>query len=360
MPASATLTSRQRVNRMFQRRDHDRIPRCETFWPDTIQRWQREGLDGDATTVAAMLQSDFHGICWIAPGIFPNQLERIAEDTQTEIVRDQFGKTVRYWKNRSGTPEHLAFGCDSREIWEKAYKPRLLANSLQLDLEHITNLYRQTGDRWSYLAGVEPFELSRYVMGDEITLMAMCEDPEWIADFAQVYTDVCIRHLDAIYDSGVHTDGLWIYGDMAYNHATVCSPSHYRELIWPQHKRLADWAHRRGMKFIFHTDGNVHGVIPLYIDAGFDCLQPLEAKAGMDLRTLAPKYGDRLALFGNIDVMKMATNDIETIESEIVDKFAAGKSTRGYVYHSDHSVPPSVAWETYQRIIELVDRHGGY
>src|SRR5947208_3465464 len=106
MPASATLTSRQRVNRMFQRRDHDRIPRCETFWSDTIQRWQREGLDGDATTVAAMLQSDFHGICWIAPAIFPNQREVISQDEKTQLVRDAFGKTVRHWKNRSGTPEH--------------------------------------------------------------------------------------------------------------------------------------------------------------------------------------------------------------------------------------------------------------
>jgi uroporphyrinogen decarboxylase len=147
---------------------------------------------------------------------------------------------------------------------------------------------------------------------------------------------------------------------MAYNHATVCSPTHYRELIWPQHKRLADWAHRHEMKFIFHTDGQVNGVIPLYIEAGIDCLQPLEAKAGMDVRALAPRWGDRLALFGNIDVMKMASNDLGVIEDEIVGKFGAGKSTRGYVYHSDHSVPPSVSWHTYQRIIELVDKHGSY
>ena len=33
------------------------------------------------------------------------------------------------------------------------------------------------------------------------------------------------------------------------------------------------------MKFIYHTDGNVNAVLPLYLEAGFDCLQPLEAKA---------------------------------------------------------------------------------
>ena len=101
-------------------------------------------------------------------------------------------------------------------------------------------------------------------------------------------------------------------------------------------------------------------MIDLYLEAGFDCLQPLEAKAGMDVRKLCPAYGDRLAFFGNIDVMAMATNDLSKIEAEIESKFAAGKAMRGYAYHSDHSVPPQVSWATYQQIIELVDRYGRY
>jgi uroporphyrinogen decarboxylase len=177
---------------------------------------------------------------------------------------------------------------------------------------------------------------------------------------SRVYTDASIRRLDAHMEADIAPDGLWCYGDMAYNHATMCSPRMYREIIWPDHKRLADWAHARGMKFIYHTDGDVNGVIELYLEAGFDCLQPLEAKAHMDVRELCPKYGDRLAFFGNIDVMTMATNDLERIEAEIASKFAAGKATRGYAYHSDHSVPPSVSWATYRGIIDLVEKHGWY
>src|SRR6185295_13511384 len=111
---------------------------------------------------------------------------------------------------------------------------------------------------------------------------------------------------------------------------------------------------------IFHTDGDVRGVLDLYIAAGCDCLQPLEAKASMDIRTLCPRYGDRLAMFGNIDVMKMATNQLDLIEEEIRNKFAAGMATKGYAYHSDHSVPPQVSWETYQKIMQFVNRYGWY
>jgi uroporphyrinogen decarboxylase len=186
------------------------------------------------------------------------------------------------------------------------------------------------------------------------------EDPDWVIDVSRTFTNVLLRNFDAIMATGMEPDGLWIYGDMAFKTATLCSPAMYKELIWPDHKRLADWAHCHNMKFIYHTDGDVNGVMDLYCDAGFDCVQPLEVKASMDVRQLIPKYHRQLAFFGNIDVMVMATNDLQKIEAEIASKFAVGKEYRNYIYHSDHSVPPSVSWETYKAIIAMVKEHGEY
>jgi len=359
---SPVLTSRERVNRAMERRDHDRIPRHESFWPETITRWQKEGLDGDADKVLELLQSDFHSLCWCWPMAFPGAELTVSEDDETKVTRDAQGKLVRYWKHKSGTPEHLGFECDSPEIWAKKFKPGLLANAMQLDVDAVADAYKRgrMGDKWTFLTGVDPFEETRSLMGDEITLMAMIEEPEWVRDVAVTFTDVVLRNFDAAISSGIKPDGLWIYGDMAFKTATMCSPSLYRELIWPEHKRFADWAHAHGMKCIFHTDGDVNSVIEDYIEAGFDCLQPLESKASMDIRNLCPRYGDRLSFFGNIDIMVMMTNDMDLIEAEICAKLAAGKLARNYIYHSDHSVPPQVSWETYQKVIRLVDRYGNY
>ncbi len=357
-----TLTSRERVNRMMERRDHDRIPRHESFWNETITHWQSEGLEGDAETVLGMLESDFHGICWCWPEVFPGSGHTVSEDHETVVTRDGQGKLVRYWKNKSGTPEHLGFGCDSREAWETSFKPSLLANAMQLNVGEIGKSFQKgrSLDKWTHLTGVESFEETRSLMGDEITLMAMAEEPEWLMDVAEAFTDVTLQNYDAVLATGVRPDGLWIYGDMAFKTSTMCSPAMYREIFWPQHKRLADWAHAHGMKVIYHTDGNVNGVIDLYLEAGFDCLQPLETKAGMDVRSLAPRFGDRLSFFGNIDVMRMISNDPGLIEQEIISKFAAGKAAKGYAYHSDHSVPPQVSWKTYQFIMDCVRQHGDY
>jgi uroporphyrinogen decarboxylase len=102
----------------------------------------------------------------------------------------------------------------------------------------------------------------------------------------------------------------------------------------------------------------VKELIPYLIDAGFDCLQPLEVKAGMDLLELKPEYGDKISFMGGIDVRKMT--DPVAIEEEISRKFEVAKKGGGYIYHSDHSIPKNISFEDYNRVISLVKKYGKY
>jgi uroporphyrinogen decarboxylase len=208
--------------------------------------------------------------------------------------------------------------------------------------------------------GIESFEGIRQLVGNAIVLPAMAEDPEWVRDMSATYTDLILRDYQAVLDAGGEADAVWVFGDLGYKSGPFFSPAMYRELIWPDHKRLCDWAHARGMKFIYHTDGDVRKFLDLFVEEGFDCIQPMEAKAHMDVRELAPKYGQRLSFFGNIDMTVAIGGDRPAIEYEVKSKLAAGMANKGYAYHSDHSVPPQVSWATYRFIIELLNQHGNY
>jgi len=359
------MTGRERMTRMLERCDHDRIPRHDGYWPETIERWKREGFEGDWQGALRLLESDIGDFCWSWPMPFPDREEEIlSEDAETKVVRGSQGKIERVWKNKWGTPEHIAFGCDSREKWEDEYKPGLLATTLSPMIKPPESLkrftYERTAGKFCVMQGIEAFEGMRQLIGDEILLMAMMEDPEWVSDMAQTYTDLILRDFQMLHDQGAHADGVWVYGDVGYNHGTFFSPATYRELIWPHHKRMVEWAHARGMKFIYHTDGDVRAFLDLFVEAGYDCIQPMEAKANMDVRQLAPRYGGQLSFFGNIDMTVAIRGDRDEVENEVRTKLAAGMATRGYAYHSDHSVPPQVSWSTYQWIIELLNRHGNY
>jgi uroporphyrinogen decarboxylase len=348
-----TLTSRERVNRALSRQDHDRVPRRDGPWPETLERWEHEGFEGD---FQEWLGSDLDGICWSWPKPFPGQREIVSEDEDTQVIRDEMGKVQRTWKHKFGTPDHISFDCDSREKWEMVYKPGLLSHDVHLDVTEAKASFDRARkqNQWTYLASIESFEAIRQLMGDEVTLMSMAEDPEWIRDLSITYTDLVLRDYEATLEAGAEPDGIWVFGDIGYSRGPFFSPQMYRELIWPDHKRMGDWAHTHGM------NGDIRPLIPSLIDTGADCLQPLEAKAGMDIRELVPQYGDRLSFFGNIDMTVAITNDRELVEHEVRSKLEAGMSIKGYLYHSDHSVPPQVSWETYQFIVELVDRYGKY
>jgi hypothetical protein len=56
------MTGCQRVSRMFERRDHDRVPRHDSYWSETLERWKSEGMCGYVETVLDRLGTDFHGL----------------------------------------------------------------------------------------------------------------------------------------------------------------------------------------------------------------------------------------------------------------------------------------------------------
>lgn len=364
MPSTtATLTSRQRVIRALERRDHDRIPRHDDYWPDTIADWNRQGLQGDRETVESRyLLCDFRGVVWSWPIPFPGRREVVAEDDETVTFIGTMGEIRRVFKARTSTPEHVGFCCKDRATWENEYKPALLANNPRLDLAgaRVNHDYAQKHQRFAVLRGVESFEAMRQLVGDEVLLMAMALEPEWVLDMSRTYTDLILQSYQTYLDAGLVADAVWVYGDIAYNPSPFFSLPMYHELIAPDHRRICDWAHAHGMKFLYHSDGNIQSFIPTFVEIGYDAVQPLEAKAGMDVRKLAPLYGDRLSFFGNIDMTVALTNDRDRIEHEMRTKLAAGMANRGYLYHSDHSVPPGVSWATYRWMLELLDRYGRY
>lgn len=357
------LTPRERVALTFARQTVDRVPRFETFWQDTLNAWEKQGLSGGQEAALQMLGADLAAVndwdhVWPSPFREGKVLE-VRGNVKT--VRDEWGGTNRVFTDHQTTPEHLGWECDSPDTWRKSFLP-LFERDVEVDADRLRALHAAASaeERWRFIIAVEPFECLRRLIGDEEMLMGVMEEPEWIAEMAATVTDRGIRLLERIHGTVGPVEGLWIYGDMAFNHSTMCSPDHYRELILPQHRRLCDWAHERGLSVIYHTDGNVEGVLSHYVEAGVDMLQPLECKAGMDLATVQQSHGDKLGFFGNINVMTLITNDLEKIEAEIRNKLAAGMAKRNYIYHSDHSIPPQVTLDTYRAMIEMVNRYGNY
>ena len=196
--------------------------------------------------------------------------------------------------------------------------------------------------------------------GTDTVLIAMVDDPDWIRDMLLTRAELCVAITEELLAANFEFQAIWIYDDLGFKHRSFFSPAMYEELIMPSHKLICDFAHSRGLSTILHSCGYVVELAPLIIETGYDCLQPLEVKAGNDLVDMKKRYGNELAFMGGIDVRAMADPDPAVIEKEISEKIPIAMRGGGYIYHSDHSIPDNVSFERYAYVMDLVAKYGKY
>jgi len=352
------MNSRERVLAALAHKEADRIPYTDNPWFTTLERWNKEGLPKDVP-VEDYFDFEMAGFGVDTSFMIPTKIIEETEDYIIEINAN--GITQKNWKHKTSTPELIDFTLTTPEKWQElkgnlAFKPeRIFWKEDKPRLEKARN----QGKYINFSEGVGYDKFSS-IVGPMTLLPALLTDPDWVYDMFKTHTELVLACAEEMFGLGYAFDGAFIFDDLGYKNGVFFSTSIYKNLLQPHHKRICDFFHQRGCKLILHSCGNVKAHIPALIEAGFDCLQPLEVKAGMDLVELKKAYGDVLAFMGGIDVRKMSAEDPRVIEEEIKTKISFAKKGGGYIYHSDHSVPDSVSLEQYRRVIELVLKYGKY
>jgi uroporphyrinogen decarboxylase len=352
------MLPRERVLAALNHKEGDRIPYSDNPWFTTLERWisegYPEGVEPDDYFEFEIIQ--FH------PDSSFLLAENIIEETdEYKIYYDCNGALRKDWKHRTSTPELINFSLTSRKKWEKL-KERLEFKAERINFKKDKPRLERAKKKGKYIlfgagAGYDWFSS---VVGPMTLLPALLTDPDWVYDMFKCHTELIINLAEEMYGMGYDFDGAFICDDLGYKNGVFFSKDVYRELLQPHHKRLCDFFHGRGGKVILHSCGNVIEHIPALIESGFDCLQALEVKAGMDLLELKRDFGEKLAFMGGIDVRKMSDPDPTVIEEEIRTKITAAKKGGGYIYHSDHSIPDNVSFDQFKRVLELVKKYGRY
>lgn len=352
------MTSYERFKCVYDHKEPDRIPMHESPWGPTVARWHKEGLP-HGVGVGAFF--GFDNIAGIGVDNGPRYPTRVVEDTEDYVISTSaWGATMKNWKRTASVPEFIDFIIKDQKSWEET-KARMTPTRDRVNWEHLKQNYPKWREQGAWIQAGAWFGYDIFAswnVGTERMLMAMVAEPDWCADMFNHALSVNLDLLDMVWEEGYKFDCLSYPDDLGYRNGIFFDLDTYREVLKPAHKRSCDWAHERGVKVMLHSCGNILELIPDLIDAGFDGLNPLETKAGMDVIELKEKYGSDLVLDGGIDVRKM-TDGIE-IEEEIRTKITAAKEGGGYIYHSDHSVPDSVSFSDYCRVMELVRYYGKY
>jgi uroporphyrinogen decarboxylase len=350
-----TLTSVERIQNILKRQPVDRIGVFEHFWGDTYRSWLEEGYIREGENLADHFGYDLE-LCWpfnmVADLDFVPEV--VEETKETILVRDGNGALLRRHKLHDSTPEHVDFLVKDRRAWEEHIKPELTPDRRRINFEAYRNIRRHAQEKQRFFcwSGVNVFELMHPVCGHQYMLMGMIDDTDWVKDMVNTYADLTIQLMEILFAEEGLPDGIWFYEDMGFKGRPFMSPAMYKEIVQPGHIKTIQFAKSLGLPVIMHSCGYVEPLVPGMIEAGIDCLQVIEVKAGMDLVRLYRNFGDRLSFMGGIDVRVLYTNDKRQIDAELEAKIPIVKQNYGYVLHSDHSIPNTVHYETYRYFVQ--------
>ncbi len=136
----------------------------------------------------------------------------------------------------------------------------------------------------------------------------------------------------------------------------------YRDLFMPFHRAINDWVHAHTTwKTFIHSCGSVVSLLPDFIEAGFDILNPVQCSAaGMDPATLKARFGDRITFWGGgVDTQHtLPFGTPDEVAAEVAERIRIFGPGGGFVFNTIHNVQARVPVENLIAMYETVRESG--
>ena len=364
------MNSRERVKVSINFEKPDRIACGENIWQDTVALWRTQGIPQDVS-IEDYFQYD---VCGMSIDCSPRYEQKILErNDQWYTYQDRWGYTATKKFGACSSVHFFDHKIRDSAAWE-ANKHRWSLDTNDAaridkasDFEHFdpyptwpqaVEFYKKlyASNRYMQFVCYGPWESTWRYAGYEPLLMNMALEPEWVAEMANTHINLLISVLQHCLGLGMRPDGFFMVDDLAETRGLLFSPDTWRKVLKPATAKLGAFLKQNNIDFWMHCCGNPEAIFPDLIECGVRVMNPLQVSAGLNVVELRKKYGKQLAFFGNISVPKMS-GPLDELEEEIKSKVYLAKEG-GYVYHSDHSIPPDVDLERYNRILQMVRKYG--
>ena len=159
----------------------------------------------------------------------------------------------------------------------------------------------------------------------------------------------------------VGVDFIVMTGDVAYNQGPIVSVKHFREVFVPAIREPARIFHKMGVPMVKHTDGFLDPILDDLVNTGIDGLHSIEPLAGMDIRKVKAKYGDKICLWGNIDLSYTLSQGTEQeVAEEVKECVKAAAPGGGHILSSSNSYSSAARFENFRRMVKTGRKYGKY
>ena len=200
--------------------------------------------------------------------------------------------------------------------------------------------------------------LYEFVIGMHDCMIMMLEAPEIIEELMSHSADYAAGLVKRVIDEGV--DIIWFGDDFAYNKGLFVEPKLFERLWRPHFDRMVEPARNASIPIVFHSDGKIDDAMEMLIDMGMGAINPMDP-SGVDYRDYKKRYGQRVTLWGNIDLQwPLATGTPEDVEKDVKEHMKVLKPGGRWVASSSHSIVNYIPHENFIAMINAFHKYGNY
>jgi len=302
----------------------------------------------------------------VEPDRVPLDVWMDREDVKQEVIR-KWGDLDAFYDDLDvdmftaspaiEAPE-TSFGLELDEALEAPYPDPDDSQILQQVVDAVRHHGEGKGRAISaWVPGV--FEMSCTLVGIEKALMALALDPEKMQRLMAKIADWTVEYASNCIDIGA--DMILVADDWGQNQKLLISPRDWWRLVFPNEKKIADAVRQRDAVLCVHSDGYIEEVLDGALDLGVQVLHPVQESAGMDQVSVKERYGDRLTIYGGLDIRSVLPRSTDDrIVSVVKTKMAQLKHGGGFIFCTSHTVQPDTDLGKVELAYSVARREGTY
>jgi Uroporphyrinogen decarboxylase (URO-D) len=178
--------------------------------------------------------------------------------------------------------------------------------------------------------------------------------------------EIGISNLEKIFATvGNCVAAVFVSGtDFGQQNGPFISLKSYRDLFKPFHREVNNWIHKNTKwKSFIHSCGSVRALLPDFVDAGFDIINPVQCSAaGMAPEELKKEFGERVTFWGGgVDTQRtLPFGTPEEVRQEVCSRLKIFGRAGGYVFNTTHNVQARVPAGNVLAMYETVRKCGQY
>ncbi len=212
----------------------------------------------------------------------------------------------------------------------------------------------------SFFAGV--FEMAGRIRGVEQFYMDLALDPDLALSLMDKLVELKLQFYQAAAEHlGPYIQFIREGDDIAGQESLLISPQMYHDFLKPRHRSIIE-AQRTCFPqpfFVwFHSCGGIYDLLPDFIEAGVDVINPLQLTArGMDAQKIKRQYGRDLSFWGGgVNTQEiLPRGTVEEVKADVAARIQALGHDGGYVFGTVHNIQDDVPLENILAMLEVYD-----